>query len=60
MDDCLRKRVWDATMRLDAAFRATEETPEKLNDLADAADQLMRAAGRVLIEAKRELGDDAA
>ena len=62
MDDGLRKRVFDATMRLDEAFRAakTEKTPEKLDDLADAADQLMRAAGRVLIEAKRELGDDRA
>jgi hypothetical protein len=59
MDESLLSRVAEATEQFNDAFYAaqTEETPRRLNDLADAADRLMRAAGRVLIEAKRQLGD---
>jgi hypothetical protein len=34
-----------------------DETPQNLEALAEAADRLMRAVGRVLIEAKRQLGE---
>jgi hypothetical protein len=59
MDESLLNRVAEAAERFTDAFNAaqTEESPRRLNDLADAADRLMRAAGRVLIEAKRQLGD---
>lgn len=59
MDDSLLSRVAEATERFNNAFYAaqTEESPRRFNDLVDAADRLMRAAGRVLIEAKRQLGD---
>lgn len=59
MDESLLNRVAEAAERFSDAFNAaqTEESPRRLNDLADAADRLMRAAGRVLIEAKRQLGD---
>jgi hypothetical protein len=60
--DSLRNRVAEATERFDEAFSAaeTEETPRTLNDLADAADALMRAVARVLIEVKRETRQRAA
>jgi hypothetical protein len=38
-----------------AALKA--ETSQNLEDLVDAADRLMRAIGRVLIEVKRQLGN---
>ena len=59
MDESLLNRVAEATERFTDAVNAAqaEESPRRLNDLADAADRLMRAAGRVLIEAKRQLGN---
>lgn len=45
--------------RFKEALSAAEnnETPQNLEDVADAADRLMRAVGRVLIEVKREAGE---
>ena len=59
MDESLLNRIAEATERITEAFNAAqaEESPRRLNDLADAADRLMRAAGRVLIEAKCQLGN---
>jgi hypothetical protein len=59
MDESLLNRVADATARFNDALHATqiEETRPHLHDLADAADVLMRAVGRVLIEAKRDNRD---
>lgn len=56
----LHDRVAEAIERFNEALSTAEknETPENLENLADAADRLMRAVGRVLIEAKRQLGDD--
>jgi hypothetical protein len=56
MDESLRDRVAEATEAFHVAFSAaeTEDTPQNLDDLADAADALMRAVARGLIEAKRE------
>jgi hypothetical protein len=57
--ESLRDRVAEEQERFNDAFSAAEngETPQNLEDLAEAADRLMRAVGRVLIEAKRQLGD---
>jgi hypothetical protein len=54
----LRDRVDEGLTDFSNAFAATQqdETPENLENLADAADRLMRTIGRVLIEAKRALG----
>jgi hypothetical protein len=59
MGESLRERVAQATEVFHVAFSAaqTEDTPRNLNELVDAADALMRAVARVLIEAKRELAD---
>jgi hypothetical protein len=56
----LRDRVDEALKHFNDAFVAAlkGETSQNLEDLVDAADRLMRAVGRVLIEAKRQLGDD--
>jgi hypothetical protein len=56
----LRDRVAEAVECFNEAFSAAEkdDTPQNLGDLADTADRVMRAVGRVLIEAKRQLGDD--
>jgi len=56
----LRDRVAEAVECFNEAFSAAEkdDTPQNLENLADTADQLMRAVGRVLIEAKRQLGDN--
>jgi len=61
MNDGLRIRVAEAAERFNEAFAAAETagtTPRNLNDIAEAADALMRAVARVLIEVKR-LGADA-
>ena len=60
LDESLRDRVAEEVERFNEAFSAVEsdETPQNLENLAHAADRLMRAVGRVLIEAKRQLGDD--
>jgi hypothetical protein len=57
--ESLRDRVANEQERFNEAFSAAAngETPQYLEDLTDAADRLMRAVGRVLIEAKRQLGD---
>jgi hypothetical protein len=59
LSESQRDRVAEEIERFNEAFSAAEkeETPENLEDLADAADRLMRAVGRVLIDVKRELGD---
>jgi pyruvate kinase len=57
MNESLRNRVADAIERFIEALSAAEneETLENLENVADAADYLMRAVGRVLIEAKSHL-----
>jgi hypothetical protein len=59
IDEDLRSRVDEEIERFNESFAAAQQdkTPENLENLADAADRLMRAVGRVLIEAKRTLGD---
>ena len=54
-----RKRVDEQLRHFNEALTAAqaEKTPRNLEHLADAADRLMRAVGRVLIEAKRQVGD---
>ena len=56
IDDALRKRVAVEAASFDDAVRAAlrNETPQSLEDLTNAADRLMRAAGRVLIEICKE------
>ena len=58
----LRHRVDEELKHFNDAFAAAQQndTPQNLEDLADAADRLMRAVGRVLIEAKRALGEGSA
>jgi hypothetical protein len=55
----LRDRVDEELKHFNEALAAVEEdeTAQHLEDLAVAADRLMRAIGRVLIEAKRALGE---
>jgi len=57
MNESLRNRVADAVERFNEAFSAAEEdeAPHNLENLAEAADQLMRAVGRVLIEVEGQL-----
>ena len=59
MNDGLRNRVVEAIEQFSEAFSAaeTEETRGNLDDLADAADVLMRTVARVLIVVERELAD---
>jgi hypothetical protein len=59
VDETLRGRVAEEMQHFNEAFCAAEqdETTQNLEALADAADRLMRAVGRVLIEVKRQLGD---
>lgn len=59
IDEALRDRVADEMEHFNEAISAVEqdETPQNLEALAEAADRLMRAVGRVLIEAKRQLGE---
>jgi hypothetical protein len=56
IDDALRERVAAEAANLDQAFNAAlkNETTQSLEDLANAADRLMRAAGRILIEVRKE------
>ena len=55
----LSHRIDEELKHFNEAFAATlvAATSQNLEDLVDAADRLMRAIGRVLIEAKRQLGD---
>ena len=55
----LRHRIDEELKHFNEAFAATREaeTSQNLEDLVDAADRLMRAIARALIEAKRQLGD---
>jgi len=55
----LRHRVDEELKDFNEALAAVQEdeTPHNLENLAVAADRLMRAIGRVLIEAKRALGE---
>jgi hypothetical protein len=59
VDKNLRDRVAEEIERFTQSLSAAEkdQTPQNLEALADAADRLMRAIGRVLIETKRALGD---
>jgi hypothetical protein len=60
LSESLRNRIGDEVERFDEAVSAAEkdETPANLENLVDAADRLMRAIGRVLIEVKSQMGDD--
>ena len=53
----LQDRVDEELKHFNEAFAATlkTETSQNLETLADAADRLMRAVGRVLIEVRRTL-----
>jgi hypothetical protein len=55
----LCNRVEEELGRFKEVFSAAQkdETPQNLEELADAADRVMRAVGRVLIEARHSLGD---
>ena len=55
----LRDRVMDEAHHFSEAFdrAVTQPTPDALQRLHQATDELMRAAGRVLIEAARISGD---
>lgn len=57
IDDALRDRVAAEAASFDHAFTAAlrNETPRNLEELANAADRLMRAVGRVLIEIRKEV-----
>jgi hypothetical protein len=57
LDQGLRDRVKQQIERFDKALDAAMAAPtsEALDELSEAADQLMRATGRVLIEAARLL-----
>jgi hypothetical protein len=59
IDEDVSSRVNEEIKRFNDAFAAARQdnTPENLESLAEAADRPMRAIGRVLIEAKRWLGD---
>lgn len=59
LTESLRGRVAEEMQHFNEAFCAAEQhdTPQNLEALADAADRLMRAVGRVLIEVKRHLPD---
>jgi hypothetical protein len=52
LGESLRDRVGDEVERFNEVFSAADkdETPENLENLVDAADRLMRAVGRGLIE----------
>lgn len=56
IDPSLRERVIEQMGDLTDALDAATENPtgEALDDLREAADQLMRALGRVLIETARQ------
>lgn len=58
IDQDLRERVAKETAIFNDALDAAMQNPasEALDKLAQAADRLMRAVGRVLIEAKRLRG----
>lgn len=60
MNDSLRSRVAEAIERFNEALSEAEkdETLYNLEQLAGAADRLMRAVGRILIETKGQLQDD--
>jgi hypothetical protein len=60
ISEALHERVDEELKHFNEAFAAAlkSETSQNLEDLVDAADRLMRAVVRVLIEAKRQLGDD--
>lgn len=60
MNDSLRSRVAEAIERFNEALSEAEkdETLYNLEKLAGAADRLMRAVGRILIETKGQLQDD--
>jgi hypothetical protein len=60
LNESLRDRIGDEVERFSEAVSAAEndETPENLENLVDAADRLMRAVGRVLIEVKSQMGGD--
>ena len=60
LSESLRERVAEEIGRFNEALSAAEnhETPQNLEDLAEAANRLMRAVGRVLIEVKHQLGDN--
>ena len=60
LNESLRDRVAEAIERFNEALSEAEknERPENLENLADAADRLMRAVGRVLIDVKGQLGQD--
>ena len=53
IDEAPRERVAEEIEHFNEAFSAAEKG---LEALAEAADRLMRAVGRVLIEVKRRLG----
>jgi hypothetical protein len=59
IDEALRGRVAEEMKHFNEALSAAEQdqTPQNLEALAEAADRLMRAVGRVLIEARHPLGD---
>jgi hypothetical protein len=59
INKALRDRVADEMEHFKDAFSAAQqdETPQNLEALAEAADRLIRAVGRVLIEAKGQLGE---
>jgi hypothetical protein len=52
--DRVKRRMTDFAEALDSAM--TNPTPEALDRLRDAADQLMRATGRVIIEIEQLRG----
>lgn len=58
LDPSLHDRLMDQIERFTDALDAAmaNPTPEALDHLRKAADQLMRAAGRVLIDVERLLG----
>jgi hypothetical protein len=58
--ESLRKRIAEEIERFNEAFSTVEmdATPQNLGNLVTAADRLMRAVARVLIEAKRRSGDN--
>jgi ribosomal protein S20 len=60
MNDSLRSRVAEAIERFNEALSEAEkdETLYNLEQLAGAADRLMRAVGRILIETKGQLQND--
>ena len=59
LDPGVSDRITEEIETFTKALRAatTNPTPNALNDLEDAADHLMRATGRVLIELGRLRGE---